>query len=199
MIKRKVAVLISGNGTNLQALIDASRAIEYPAQIALVISNNANVFGLKRAEQAGLRAMAIDHRQYTDREAFDFAMHEEIFYSGAEIICLAGFMRLLSPWFVNEWKGRILNIHPSLLPAFKGTHAIRDALAAGITETGCTVHFVNEQLDAGPIIAQARVKVEPGDTVESLHKRIHVAEHKLYPQALSDVILTLKRAPSKTA
>lgn len=187
MIKRKVAVLISGSGSNLQALTDACSAPDYPAQIVLVISNKADAYGLIRAKNAGIPAAVINHKDYSSREEFDQAMHEKLVEAGVEIVCLAGFMRLLSAEFVNKWRGRMLNIHPALLPDFKGAHAVRDALAAGVKESGCTVHQVTEEMDAGEIILQARVPVFLGDTEEKLQKRIHEQEHIIYPKALSMV------------
>lgn len=189
MTKSKVAVLISGNGSNLQALIDAANAPDYPAEIALVISNKADAFGLERAKKAGVPALLISHKDFSDRESFDRAMHEALVQHQIEMVCLAGFMRLLSPWFVKQWQGRMLNIHPSLLPQFKGAHAVRDALAAGAHESGCTVHLVTEELDSGPIILQEHVPVLAGDSEHSLHRRIHEAEHRTYPAALKQIIL----------
>lgn len=183
-MRKKVAVLISGNGSNLQALIDAARQPGYPAEIVLAISNKPDAYGLVRAKNAGVTALAIDHTAYASREAFDRAMHAELEKHGVEIVCLAGFMRLLSAWFVRQWAGRMLNIHPSLLPAFKGAHAVRDALAADAKESGCTVHIVTEELDSGPILLQAAVPVFPDDTETTLHQRIHAEEHRLYPEAL---------------
>lgn len=185
--RRRVAVLISGNGSNLQALIDAARAPDYPAEIALVISNNADAYGLTRAKNAGIPALVIHHKEYASRELFDAAVHAALTQHRIEIVCLAGFMRLLSGPFVRQWEGRMLNIHPSLLPAFKGGHAVRDALAAGANETGCTVHLVTEEMDAGPIVLQARVPIAPDDTEESLKQRIHAQEHRLYPEALRQI------------
>jgi phosphoribosylglycinamide formyltransferase 1 len=187
--KAKVGVLISGNGSNLQALIDASRSSDYPAQISLVISNKTEAYGLARAKTARIPATVIDHKNYGSREEFDRAMDAELRRHGIEIVCLAGFMRLLSPWFVGQWKNKMLNIHPSLLPNFKGAHAVRDALQAGAKETGCTVHVVTEELDSGPAILQGKVPVRPGDSEETLHQRIHEQEHKVYPQALKELIL----------
>lgn len=184
MSKKKVAVLISGSGSNLQALMDACRVPDYPAQIVLVISNKADAFGLTRAGNAGIPAIVINHKDYASREEFDRAMHEKLLEAGAKIVCLAGFMRLLSPAFVGKWRGRMLNIHPALLPNFKGAHAVRDALASGATESGCTVHQVTEEMDAGEIILQAKVPIFLGDTVEKLQKRIHEQEHIIYPKAL---------------
>jgi phosphoribosylglycinamide formyltransferase 1 len=183
-MRKKTAVLISGKGSNLQALIDAARAEDYPAEIVLVISNKADAFGLKRAKDAGISAVVIDHTHYKIREDFDRAMDERLRAHGVEIVCLAGFMRLLSEWFVSRWEGRMLNIHPSLLPQFKGAHAVRDALAAGALESGCTVHLVTAELDSGPILLQSQVLVRQGDTEETLRNRIHEQEHRIYPEAL---------------
>lgn len=189
--RRRVGVLISGNGSNLQALMDASTQADYPAEMVCVVSNNADAYGLTRAEAAGVAHTAINHRDYDSREAFDRAVDAYLKHHRAEVVCLAGFMRLLSPWFIGQWRGRLLNIHPSLLPEFKGAHAVRDALAAGVDESGCTVHGVTEALDDGPIIGQARVPVLPGDDEAALHQRIHKAEHVLYPQALAEFCQTL--------
>ncbi len=188
-MKAKVAVLISGNGSNLQALIDASKAEDYPAEIVAVISNNKDAFGLNRASNAGIATHIADHRDYSDRETYDRAVHELLLRHSTQIVCLAGFMRLLSPWFVEQWKDRLLNIHPSLLPKYKGAHAIRDAFEAGEKVTGCTVHHVVAEMDAGPVIMQAEVPVLEGDTLESLTERMHEQEHRIYPTALSHVIL----------
>jgi phosphoribosylglycinamide formyltransferase-1 len=185
--RKKVAVLISGSGSNLQALVDACAHPDYPAEIVLVISNKADAYGLTRAKNAGIATHIIRHTDYASRETFDAALHEGIMESGAEIVCLAGFMRLLTADFVNKWPNRMLNIHPSLLPAFKGANAMQDALNAGVNETGCTVHYVVPEMDAGPIIAQARVTIEPNDTLDTLAPRIHAAEHVIYPQALKRV------------
>ncbi len=190
MVKR-TAVLISGNGSNLQALIDAAKAPGYPAEIALVISNKADSYGLKRAQAAGIPMRVISHKDYQNREAFDAAMQQELEKAKIEIVCLAGFMRLLSKGFVERWEGRMLNIHPSLLPAFKGAHAIRDALKAGAAVTGCTVHFVTYEVDSGPVMLQAEVRVEENDTEETLAQRIHAQEHRIYPAALKQLALTL--------
>jgi phosphoribosylglycinamide formyltransferase-1 len=188
VIKRKIGVLISGNGSNLQALIDACADAAYPAEITAVISNKESAFGVNRARTAGIPAHIVNHKDYPSREAFDAAMHELLEHHNVEIVCLAGFMRLLSPWFVKQWKGKLLNIHPSLLPQFKGAHAVRDALAAGVKETGCTVHLVTEELDSGPIILQAKVPLLKGDTEETLHQRIHEQEHRIYPAALRQLV-----------
>ncbi|MEQ1789269.1 MAG: phosphoribosylglycinamide formyltransferase [Rickettsiales bacterium] len=186
--KHKIAVLISGNGSNLQALIDAASAPDYPAQIVLVISNKAEAFGLTRAQNAGISAQVISHNDYLTREAFDTAIHALLQQYEIELVCLAGFMRILSAEFVNKWRGRMLNIHPSLLPNFKGSHAVKDALASGAEESGCTVHLVTEEMDAGEIIAQAHVPIFQDDTEEELHQRIHLQEHALYSKAIKKLI-----------
>ena len=191
MTKPNVAVLISGNGSNLQALIDAARADDYPAEITAVISNKADAFGLNRASTAGIPTHVVNHKDYETRESFDRAVHDLLLHHSVKIVCLAGFMRLLSPWFVQQWQGRLLNIHPSLLPKFKGAHAVRDALSAGEKETGCTVHHVIAEVDAGAVIMQEKVPVLPGDNEASLHARIHEAEHRIYPEALKRVALSL--------
>lgn len=190
-MKTNVAVLISGNGSNLQALIDACKAKDFPARISVVISNKADAYGINRASEAGIAAHVVSHKDYSDRETFDRAMHALLLHHNAQVVCLAGFMRLLSPWFVAQWSGRMLNIHPSLLPVFKGAHAVRDALAAGVAETGCTVHLVTDELDSGEIIMQAKVPVLPGDDEHMLHQRIHAQEHLIYPQALKALIKRL--------
>lgn len=184
MNKRKVGVLISGNGSNLQALIDACAKPDYPAEIAVVISNKESAFGLNRARNAGIPAHIINHKDYATREAFDDEMHRMLERHLVEFVCLAGFMRLLSPGFIDKWQERLINIHPSLLPSFKGVHVHEQALAAGVRFSGCTVHFVRPEVDAGPIIAQAVVPVLQDDTPESLAARVLEQEHKIYPQAL---------------
>ncbi|XP_017886030.1 trifunctional purine biosynthetic protein adenosine-3 [Ceratina calcarata] len=183
---KRVGVLISGSGTNLQSLIDATRdpSQHIGAEIVLVISNKPNVEGLKRAESAGIKTVVIKHNDYSTREAFDAAMNVELDAAEVEIVCLAGFMRILSHTFVNRWHGALLNIHPSLLPSFKGAHAHKDALAAGVRISGCTVHFVEADIDAGAIIEQATVPVFPDDTVETLQERVKTVEHRIFPLAL---------------
>ena len=180
----KTGVLISGSGTNLQALIDACTAPNFPAEIVLVISNRADAGGLERAKRAGIPTRIIPHKEYSSREAFDAAVDSALVTAGVEFVCLAGFMRLLTPGFVKQWHNRLINVHPSLLPAFKGIDAVEQALAAGVRHTGCTVHFVRPEMDTGPILLQAEVPVEAGDTSESLHDRIRQAEHRCYPEAL---------------
>jgi len=180
----KTGVLISGSGTNLQALIDACAAPDFPAEIVLVISNRADAAGLERAKRAGIAVQIIPHKEYPSREAFDAALDMALQTAGVEFVCLAGFMRLLTPGFVDRWRDRLINIHPSLLPAFKGIDAVEQALAAGVACTGCTVHFVRPEMDTGPILLQAEVPIAAGDTAITLHDRIRLAEHKCYPEAL---------------
>ncbi|MEX2642267.1 MAG: phosphoribosylglycinamide formyltransferase [Acetobacterales bacterium] len=184
MTRRKTGVLISGRGSNLKCLIEACAAPDYPAEIVLVVSNRANAAGLDHARAAGIAHVVVPHRDYADRESFDAAVTGALERAGVEIVCLAGFMRLLSDAFVTRWHDRLLNIHPSLLPAFKGTHAHRDALAAGVRFSGCTVHFVRLEMDSGPIIVQAAVPVAPDDTEATLGARVLAAEHRAYPLAL---------------
>ncbi|WP_230531086.1 phosphoribosylglycinamide formyltransferase [Microvirga roseola] len=184
MSRRRIAILISGRGSNMVSLIEAARAPDFPGEIFLVLSNRPDAGGLDLAREAGLPALAIDHKAYSTRESFEQALDATLTEHGIEFICLAGFMRVLTNWFVERWAGRMLNIHPSLLPLFRGTQTHRRALDEGVLVHGCTVHFVVPELDAGPIVAQAVVPVVPGDTEESLAARILVQEHKLYPQAL---------------
>lgn len=180
----RVAVLVSGRGSNLQALIDACGSREYPAAIVCVVSNVAGVEGLKRAERAGITTHIVPHTAYSSREEFDDALDQVLRESNADLVCLAGFMRVLSDAFVLKWRGRLVNIHPSLLPAFKGLSVHRRIIEAGARISGCSVHFVVPELDSGPIIAQAAVPVWPGDTPDALALRTLAAEHKLYPLAL---------------
>src|SRR5262245_39065904 len=183
-MKKRVAILISGRGSNMMALVNASRAQDYPAEIVSVISSRPEAPGLAWAQSQGLPALAIDHRAHASREAFDAAIDSALTAAGSELVALAGFMRLQSAQFVRKWLGRQVNIHPSLLPLFRGLNPQRQALQAGVRISGCSVHFVTEQMDAGPIIAQAAVAVHAGDTEDALAKRILVAEHTLYPSAL---------------
>jgi phosphoribosylglycinamide formyltransferase 1 len=182
--KLQVGVLISGRGSNLQALIDAARAPDFPAEIVLVISNVADAQGLERAKKANIPTLVIPHRHYSSRDEFDTALDAALNSAGVEFICLAGFMRLLGDKFVRAWLGKIVNIHPSLLPAFKGVRVHEQVLQAGVTVSGCTVHYVVPELDSGPSILQAEVPVQPGDTVETLSHRVLKQEHVIYPMAL---------------
>lgn len=178
-----IVVLLSGSGSNLQAIIDAARA-GLPVDIRAVISNRADAYGLERARLAGIPAQVLNHRDYPDRESYDAALAGLIDGCGAQLVVLAGFMRILSDGFVRRYEGRMLNIHPSLLPRHRGLDTHARALAAGDGEHGATVHFVSPELDAGPIIIQARVPVEPGDTPQSLAARVLEQEHRIYPQAI---------------
>ncbi len=182
--RKRVGVLISGRGSNLVSLIEAARQPDFPAVIVLVISNKANALGLERARDAGIETAIIDHKAFKRREAFDAALTGALKAAQVVLVCNAGFMRLHSPTFVQEWYGRQLNIHPSLLPAFRGLHPHARALEAGVRIAGATVHFVSEEMDAGPIVAQGAVPVLPGDDEETLSARILAMEHKLYPLAL---------------
>ncbi|MFL5198235.1 MAG: phosphoribosylglycinamide formyltransferase [Microvirga sp.] len=182
--KRRVAVLISGRGSNMASLIEAAKAPGYPAEIALAISNRPEAEGLTRAAAAGVATAVVDHKTYPEREAFERALDGELLAHGIELLCCAGFMRILTPWFINRWTGRMLNVHPSLLPLFTGLHTHRRALEAGMRIHGCTVHFVTPELDAGPIIAQAAVPVLASDTEETLAARVLRQEHVIYPLAL---------------
>jgi phosphoribosylglycinamide formyltransferase-1 len=183
--RRRVAVLISGRGSNMTSLIEAARDPAYPAEIALVLSNRPAAGGLERAAAAGLRTAVVDHKAYPGREAFEADLHRTVEASGADLVCLAGFMRVLTPGFVERWTGRMLNIHPSLLPSFKGLHTHAQALAAGVRIHGCTVHFVVPELDSGPIVAQAAVPVLDGDDEAALAARVLAQEHAIYPRALA--------------
>ena len=181
MAKLRVGILISGRGSNMAALIRAAEAADYPAEIACVVSNKADAPGLALAAAAGVPTAAISHRDHPDREAFDRAVSAELERHGVGFVVLAGFMRIFSPWFPTHWAGRLINIHPSLLPAFKGMHVQRQALDAGVRLSGCTAHLVTPDLDSGPIIAQAAVPVLADDTEETLSARILRQEHRLYP------------------
>lgn len=186
--RRRTAILISGRGSNMAALIEAAQASDYPAEIALVLSNVPEAGGLARAAAAGVPVATIDHRAFgRDREAFERAMDDVLRVNQIELIALAGFMRILTPWFVRRWEGRLLNIHPSLLPLFRGTHTHRQALEARVKEHGCSVHFVVPELDAGPVIAQTSVPVLAGDDEDALAQRVLGVEHALYQRALAEV------------
>jgi phosphoribosylglycinamide formyltransferase-1 len=185
MIRKRVAVLISGRGSNMAALIAAAKVNDYPAEIVLVASNVPDAGGLAIAKEAGVATAVVDHRQYgKDRTAFEHALHDVLQAHKIELVCLAGFMRLLTPWFVGQWQDRLLNIHPALLPAFKGLDTHARALQAGVKLHGATVHFVVADVDSGPIVAQGAVPVHEDDTEESLAARVIRIEHRLYPLAL---------------
>jgi phosphoribosylglycinamide formyltransferase-1 len=189
-MKKRVAILISGRGSNMTALIEAAKAKDYPAEIALVVSNRPDAAGLDRARSCGIPTAVIDHTTFGgDRETFEQALDRELREQRIDLVCLAGFMRLLTPWFVNRWSGRMLNIHPSLLPQFKGLYTHRRALEAGVKRHGATVHFVVPEMDAGPIVIQDSVAVHDNDTEETLAARVLELEHQIYPRALRAVAL----------
>ena len=184
MAALKLAVLISGRGSNLQALIDACAVADFPAAIALVVANNRDAQGLARARSAGIPTLTVERRDHADRDAFDAALSETISGHGVNLICLAGFMSILGARLVERWRGRLINIHPSLLPEFPGLDTHARVLAAGIRTTGCTVHYVTAEVDAGPVIIQQSVPVEANDTPETLAARVLAAEHQIYPRAV---------------
>ncbi len=185
MSRKRAAILISGRGSNMTALIEAAKADEYPAEIALVVSNRPDAPGLERAREAGVPTAVVDHAPFgEDRVAFEHALDAEFQDFRIDLVCLAGFMRLLSPWFVARWRGRMLNIHPALLPQFKGLHTHRRALEAGVQRHGATVHFVVPEMDAGPIVAQESLAVNENDTEATLAARVLEIEHRIYPRAL---------------
>ncbi|BAQ82393.1 phosphoribosylglycinamide formyltransferase [Pseudomonas sp. St29] len=179
-----VVVLLSGTGSNLQALIDNARTDDSPVRIAAVISNRADAYGLQRAQEAGIPTRFLDHTAFEGRETFDQALIELIDTFQPKLVVLAGFMRILSAGFVRHYQGRLLNIHPSLLPKYKGLHTHQRALEAGDTEHGCSVHFVTEELDGGPLVVQAVIPVELHDSPQSLAQRVHIQEHRIYPMAV---------------
>jgi formyltetrahydrofolate-dependent phosphoribosylglycinamide formyltransferase len=184
--KTRVAVLISGSGTNMASLIAAGQAADAPYEVVVVVSNVADVTGLEKARAAGVEAVTIEHKPFgKDREAHERAIHDLLVEREVEVIALAGYMRLLTPWLVRKWAGRMLNIHPSLLPLYPGLNTHARAIEAGDAEAGCTVHIVTEGVDEGPVLRQARVPILPGDTPDILAERVKTAEHVLYPQTLA--------------
>lgn len=184
MAHSKIAVLISGRGSNLQSLIDAAAKPDFPGEIALVISNRPKAAGLERASKAGIPVEVVDHKSFETREDFESAINHALKTAKIDFICLAGFMRVLTAGFASDWRGRLINIHPSLLPSFEGLHVHERMIQAGVKIAGCTVHFVSADVDSGPIIGQAAVPVLPGDNEEKLAARILEQEHKLYPACL---------------
>ncbi len=194
MSRVKSGVMISGRGSNMAALIEAARAEDYPAEIALVISDKRDAAGLDKARAAGVEAIALEPKSYPDKDAFEAAIDGELMARDVEIDCLAGYMRILGGAFVERWRGRMINIHPSLLPAYKGLHTHARALADGASEHGCSVHLVTAKLDDGPVLIQARVPVRPGDDAEILAARVLVEEHRIYPLALAGLARELSRA-----
>lgn len=194
-MRRRVGILISGRGSNMASLIAAAREKDFPAEIVLVVSNRPEAPGLDLARQAGVKAVAVDHKTFKgDRAAHDAAIDDLLREAGVEIVCLAGYMRLLTPRLIEPWQGRMLNIHPSLLPAFPGLHTHERALAAGAAEHGCTVHVVTQTMDEGPILAQASVPVLADDTPETLAARVLAQEHIIYPRALRDFAMAMKQS-----
>lgn len=189
--KVKVAILISGRGSNMQKLIEACEDPNFPAEIIVVGSNNQNALGLEYAKSKSIKTFILDHKNFSNyqnsREEFDKALHQEIIKHNVEIICLAGFMRLLSKWFVDKWHNKIINIHPSLLPDFKGANAVEDALKAGAKISGCTTHFVSLEMDAGPIIMQSQVLIDKNDDKDILSQKILAKEHEIYPLTLMKI------------
>lgn len=182
--RKRVGVLISGRGSNMMSLVDAARTPGYPAEIVLVVSNRPQASGLSWAKEQGIPAVALDHKLFRSREEFDDQVHRLMTASKVDIIACAGFMRLMTPDLVAKWRNRMINIHPSLLPSFKGLHTHQRALDAGVRIAGCTVHAVRHEVDTGPILGQAAVPVHSNDTAETLAARVLAAEHKLYPQIL---------------
>ncbi len=188
MIKTKIAILISGRGSNMRSIVQACEDPNFPAEVVLVLSNKIDAEGLKFAAEKKIKTAFVNHREFSSREDFDKKVSEEIAKSGAQFVCLAGFMRLLSPWFVERWFDKLINIHPSLLPEFKGADAVGDAIKAGAKKSGCTVHFVREEMDSGPIIMQAEVEVLATDTKETLAAKILKEEHRIYPESLKKIL-----------
>lgn len=184
MRKLDLAVLISGRGSNLQSLIDACADPDFPARIAVVLSNKAEAYGLERARQAGLPALVVSHKEFDSREAFEQAMIDALSPYPVDLVCQAGFMRILTPLFIAHFNGRLINIHPSLLPKFKGLHTHERAIEAGELQSGCTIHYVSEGVDEGEIILQRSVPVLAGDTADSLAARVLEQEHIAYPEAI---------------
>lgn len=185
--RKRAAIMISGGGSNMAALIEAARAPDYPVEFVGVISDHADAGGLAKAEAAGVPAVAFERKNYASKAAHERAVLDHLAGLGVELVCLAGYMRLLSPDFIGAWRGRIVNIHPSLLPLYPGLHTHQRAIDAGARLAGCSVHFVTEGVDDGPIVAQAAVPVLEGDTAETLAARVLKAEHRLYAQALRKV------------
>jgi phosphoribosylglycinamide formyltransferase-1 len=194
MIRKRVGVLISGRGSNMRALVEAARAPSYPAEIVCVVANRPDAAGLGFAQAEGITTFVIDHRQFSKRETFDAALNAYLQSQKLDIIACAGFMRIMTPVLIDAWAGRMINIHPSLLPLYKGTHTHERALADGAKVHGCTVHYVSHELDAGSIIAQTQVIVFADDTLETLAARVLAQEHKLYPKALTRVCVALDKA-----
>ncbi len=187
--KTRTAIFISGRGSNMMALVEAAQTPDFPAEFVLVVSNDPDAAGLAWAAERGIKTVAVDHKPFgKDREAHERAIDEALVAEGVEFICLAGYLRVLTPFLVDKWAGKMINIHPALLPEFKGLHTHERAIEAGATEHGATVHWVSSGVDEGEIIAQARVPVLPGDTADALAARVLTEEHKLYPAAVRQVL-----------
>jgi phosphoribosylglycinamide formyltransferase 1 len=197
--RKRVAILISGRGSNMAALIEAAADPAYPAEIALVLSNRPDAAGLARAAERGIATALIDHKRFADREEFERELHETLIAARIDIICLAGFMRVLTAWFLSRWPDRVINIHPALLPEFPGLDTHARALAKGIKTHGATVHFVVPEVDAGPIILQGSVPVYASDTEAALAARVLAVEHKIYPDALRTVALQMANNDRRSA
>jgi phosphoribosylglycinamide formyltransferase 1 len=188
MRRTRVGILISGTGSNMEALIRAARADDCPYEVSVVISNKPAAAGLRRAEALGIKTLVVDHRLFDSREAHEDTLDAELRIHGCEYLALAGYMRILTPVLIGQWEGRMINIHPSLLPKYPGLDTHRRAIEAGDTEAGCSVHIVTVGVDEGPVLAQARVAIVQGDTPETLAAKVLVEEHSLYPRALSDLV-----------
>lgn len=187
--KTKIAIFISGRGSNMMALVEAAKALDFPAECVVVVSNDPAAAGLEWAASQGIEALAVDHKPFgKDREAHERAIDAELRARGVEFICLAGYMRILTPWLVTQWEGRMINIHPSLLPKYKGLHTHERAIEAGDAEAGCSIHWVSAGVDEGALIAQARVPILEGDTPDTLAARVLTEEHRLYPAAVRDIL-----------
>lgn len=192
--KTKTAIFISGRGSNMMALVEAAKAPDFPAEFVAVVSNDPAAAGLGWAASQGIEALAVDHKPFgKDREAHERAIDAELRARGVEFICLAGYMRILTPWLVGQWEGRMINIHPSLLPKYKGLHTHERAIEAGDTEAGCSIHWVSAGVDEGALIAQARVPIVEGDTPDALAARVLKEEHRLYPAAVRDILSAPRR------
>lgn len=199
MSKRRVAIFISGRGSNMVALLDAMATPGFPAEPALVLSNKGDAGGLTVAEERGIATAVVDHTAYPDRETFEIEIHARLRSHAVDLVCLAGFMRVLTPWLVERWDGKMLNIHPSLLPSFPGLRTHQRALDAGCTLHGCSVHLVTAGVDEGPILGQAAVPVLPGDDADALSARVLAAEHQLYPTSLRAFVEQESAAPDAGA
>ncbi len=188
----KTAIFISGRGSNMVSLLEAERAGNFPAHCVVVVANTPDAAGLQKAAEFGVATAVVNHKDYPTREAFEHALHSELQSHNVEFVVLAGFMRVLTPWFISRWRGKLINIHPALLPAFPGLNTHARALEAGVSEHGATVHFVDEGVDTGAIILQGRVPVLKGDTEAILAARVLAAEHTLYPEALKLICAQLQ-------